>query len=146
MIELKTWLRQIVGYCEFVVDDMRLRQAWIKRDFSETSVTDFDELYEQIFDDLDASHFAENLHRHLPNSERMATTIADFIATLQEMDRVRMENTDLLDASVLLDSDQWQLVRKSARAVLDVVGQATRGRESTEKVEKGPNSNLEAAE
>ena len=121
MIEFKTWLPQIVGYCEFVVDDMKLRQAWIKRDFSETSVTDFDELYEQVFDDLDASHFAMHLLRYLPNSERMATTIADFVATLQATERVRTENTDLLDASLLLDSAQWQLVRNSAFAVLNAV-------------------------
>jgi hypothetical protein len=121
MIEFKTWLPQIVGYCEFVVDDMRLRQAWINRDFSKTSVTDFDELYEQVFDDLDASHFAMNLQRYLPNSGRMATTIADFVATLQATDRVRTENTDLLDASLLLDSAQWQLVRNSAFAVLNAV-------------------------
>ena len=123
MIEFTTWLPQIVGYCKYVVDDLRLQQAWIKHDFSETSVSDFDELYEQVFDDLDACHFAANLHSHLPNSERMATTIADFIETLQEMDRARTENLDLLDAAALLDSDQWQLVRKSAFAVLDAVKQ-----------------------
>lgn len=125
MIEFETWLPQIVGYCEFVVDDMRLRQAWIKRDFSDTSVTDFDELYEQVFDDLDANHFAANLHRHLPNSERIATTVGDFIAMLQKMDRIRTGNPALLDAVVLLDSDQWQLVRNSAFAVLDAVKQET---------------------
>ncbi|WP_157084913.1 hypothetical protein [Hydrogenophaga palleronii] len=121
MIEFETWLPQIVGYCELVVDDMRLRQAWIKRDFSKTSVTDFDELYEQVFDDLDANYFAVNLYRYLPNSGRMTTGIADFIKMLQETDRVRTENPDLLDASLLLDSDQWRLVRNSAFAVLNAV-------------------------
>ncbi len=121
MIDFEIWLPQIVGYCEFVVDDMRLRQAWIKRDFSETSVTDFDELYEQIFDDLDASNFAVNLHRYLPSSGRIAITIIEFIETLQKTDRIRTENSDLLDSTVLLDSVQWQLVRNSAFAVLNAV-------------------------
>lgn len=123
MIDFKTWLPQIVGYCELVVDDMMLRRAWIEHDFTETSVTDFDELYEQVFDDLDAGHFAANLHTHLPNSERMATTIAEFIETLQEMDQVRTESSALRNASSLLNSGQWQLVRKSAFSVLAAVQQ-----------------------
>lgn len=112
MIEFRTWLPQIVGYCEFVIDDVGVRQAWVNHDFSKTSVTNFDELYEQIFDDLDGENFVANLHRYLPHSERMRNAIAGFFASLRGVDSSR--NT--LD---ILDSDQWQLVRTSALAVLE---------------------------
>lgn len=121
MIDFKTWLPQIMGYCEFVADDAKLRQAWINRDFSETSVTDFDELYEQVFDDLDADRFAADLHEHLPNAERARIAIAEFLTSLREMDRTRSKSPELLNASALLDSDQWQQVRGAALATLDVV-------------------------
>jgi len=121
MIEFKTWLPQILGYCEFVADEKKLRQAWIKHDFSETSVTGFNELYEQVFDDLDSDHFAATLHVHLPNAEAARTTIAEILASLQEIDRIRSERPELLNAVALLDSSQWQRVRKAAVAALDVV-------------------------
>lgn len=119
MIEFKTWLPQIVGYCEFIVNDIKLRQAWVKHDFSETSVTDFDELYEQLFDDLDADYFSHNLREQLPNSEQMATSVANFITSLHEFDRARNENSELLDPTTALDSGQWKPVRSSALAVLN---------------------------
>ena len=119
MIDFKTWLPQIMGYCEFVADDAALRHAWVNHDFSETSVTNFDELYEQVFDDLDADHFAINLAAHMPNAAMARTAIAAFLTSLKEMDRNRSENPELLNSSVLLDSGQWQRVRSSAVAALD---------------------------
>ena len=121
MIDFKIWLSQIIGYCEFVANDVKLRHAWINCDFSETSVTDFDELYEQVFDDLDAERFAADLQAHLPNAEQARITIAEFLSSLQEMDRSRSESPHLLNASALLDSGQWQRVRRAALAALDGV-------------------------
>ena len=119
MIDFKTWLLQIMGYCEFVVDDVALRQAWVNRDFSETSVTNFDELYEQVFDDLDADRFAVNLATYMPNAAPARTAVAAFLTSLKEMDQTRSENPELLNSSVLLDSGQWQRVRSSALIALE---------------------------
>lgn len=125
MIAFENWLPQVIGYCDFLLDDEKLRRAWINHDFSDTSVTDFDELYEQIFDDLDAKKFAENLFEYLPNSKMVAAAVAAFIASLQEMDQVRAKNSELTKASLLLDSCQWHILRKSASAVLNAVQRET---------------------
>jgi hypothetical protein len=122
MIDFKIWLPQIIGYCEFVADEVKLRRAWINRDFSATSVTDFDELYEQVFDDLDADRFAADLDVLLPNSQRARAAISAFLASLKEVDRTRSKCPALLNAPALLDSVQWRQVRIAALAALDVVG------------------------
>jgi hypothetical protein len=118
MIEFETWISQIAGYCNFVSDEHQVRKAWISRDFSDTSVTDFDELYEQIFDDLDSNSFMLNLDKYLPNADKKRNAITQFILMLQEMDRIRIKNSNLLDASLLIASDQWKCVQNSALDVL----------------------------
>ena len=48
MIAFQIWLPQILGYCDFLCDDLALRRAWVNHDMAKTSVTGFEELYEQI--------------------------------------------------------------------------------------------------
>jgi hypothetical protein len=121
MIDMETWLPQILDYCSFVVDEKKIRQAWVDRDFSETSVTDFDELYEQVFDDLDAERFVTDLSMKWPTTAPERAVIAEFLASLQDADRARSSHAELRNASDLLNSSHWGRVRSSALAVLGVV-------------------------
>lgn len=120
MIEFQVWISQILGYCKLIADDKKMRQAWIERDFSATSVTEFDELYEQIFDDLDSDHFSQALHSHLPKDAVLV--IARFIESLHEIDQLRSRSVQFRSSLAILDSPQWQLVRNAALSVLELEG------------------------
>ena len=118
MIAFETWLPQILDYCEFITNDRDIQQAWINHDTSDTSVTDFDELYEQIFDDLDSDFFQPKLSIYLPTNAEACTAITNFLETLKQVDQDRMTYTELQDARMLLGSAQWQALRNSAHAAI----------------------------
>lgn len=117
MIPFQTWLTQIVEYSRFIADTLGVRRAWIEGDHSKTSVTDFDELYEQIFDDLDSDTFEEELDAHLPNDEVARQVLKAFLGELRSIDFVRSCDKKLKSPSALLGSDEWSQVVVKARRV-----------------------------
>lgn len=125
MIEFDTWLPQILGYCEFVCSDASVRKAWIDSDVSGTSITSFDELYEQIFDDLDADHFQPNLHKHLARNLLLSNAVSLFLDQVKSLDSIRTLKPDLKNMTKLLDSEEWQELRETAEAVLKAQRQKT---------------------
>ena len=114
----ETWLPQILGYCELVCDDLKIRRAWINHDTSATSVTSFDELYEQIFGDLDSDRLQAELPVLLNDADVMQHAIHDFLEALRASDRVRATEPGLKNASAFLSSKHWKLVQTAARATL----------------------------
>ncbi len=116
MIPFQTWLSQILGYCRFVTDTVGLWRAWVNGDFSHTSVTGFDELYEQIFDDLDSDSIeigAEYLAEDLAAREALST----FLNAVRSADKSREINLELISPENLLRSDEWNRVVKAAEKV-----------------------------
>lgn len=118
MITFRTWLRQIFGYCEFLCDDFALRVAWVNHDTTSTSITGFDELYEQIFDDLDSDYFQPELSRFMPNAPEKCASVAGFLDSLRRVDRERASNSELQNPAALLASPQWREVQLAALAAL----------------------------
>ena len=91
----------------------------IEHDTSGTSVTDFDELYEQIFDDLDSGFFQTELSKYLPDRGEMNTALSNFLESLRQVDRERTATIELRDPWTLLASEQWGVLRDAAQAVLN---------------------------
>jgi hypothetical protein len=120
MIAFDKWLPQIIDYCGFILDDEKLRRAWIDRDFSETSVTNFDELCEQIFDDLDADNLVVDFSSKLQKPDGLQASIMEFLSSLHAVDFVCTLNQKPNDVQMLLDSAQWQRVRSAALNVLNM--------------------------
>lgn len=114
MISFDVWLSQIFGYCEFVANDYELQQAWINKNFSNTSITNFDELYEQIFDDLDSDVIEEELENSSLIDKDMKEAVSNFLSAL----RVADENNIKSNSADLLASKQWQNVVMAAKKVL----------------------------
>ena len=106
---MHVWLPQIVQYAK-LISTGQLEDEWLGRVASTTSVTDPDELHEQVFDDLDADNiWAENLHRsELPTPAIEA--VGRFLAALQ--------NIDQSDAHSVVSSSAWESVKAAARAVV----------------------------
>lgn len=122
MISFDTWLPQIVGYCKFITDEAGLTRAWVNRDYSHTSVTDFDELYEQIFDDLDSDACEMDLIANLPDDMVGRDAISAFLKTLREFN-LHVERVDCSkQLERILLSKEWRRVVVSAELVLSRFG------------------------
>jgi len=113
MIDFKqVWLPQIVAYAR-LIGTGQLEQEWLGRSPRMTSVTDPDELHEQVFDDLDAeSIWLQN--RLAPNLSPQATEAIDGFLTA-------LSNIDDPDAESVVDSAAWKRVKEAAQAVVTYV-------------------------
>lgn len=109
MIDFKqVWLPQILRYAR-LISTGQLEQEWLGRSPRITSVTDPDELHEQVFDDLDAeSIWAEN--RHVSGlSTQAAEAVGGFLTALKSID----DST----AEAVVRSAAWKRVKEAAQAV-----------------------------
>jgi hypothetical protein len=116
MIPPEVWIPQIVDYAGWVSDPENTRRAWVEGDHSETSVTDYDELYEQVFDDLDADGVeAEALAALDPEHAR---AIREYLQAMRDADNAIAADPALSDASTLLKSDAWRRVELAGARVM----------------------------
>lgn len=115
MIPFEVWLSQIVGYGHFITDTLGVRRAWVDNDYSRTSVTNFDELYEQIFDDLDSDTFETNLRQHLPVDPGGRDVLTAFLGEIRAIDALRSHDSRYLSAVHLLKSEEWGRLVEAAR-------------------------------
>jgi hypothetical protein len=106
MIDFKNvWLPQIVGYAT-IISNGQLEDQWLGRLGEVTSVTNPDELQEQVFGDLDADTI------WIEARERAELPTATIVA----IDRLLASLHDVKesDATTLVSSLVWRKVRKAA--------------------------------
>ena len=99
--------------------DGAVRSAWIDHDYSHTSITDFDELYEQLFDDLDSDSFLEGLPSLLPDVH-CQRAIREFLLAIKAVDFELRSVLDKKDYRGLFASQPWSIVTYSAQTVVNV--------------------------
>ena len=117
MIPFQTWLSQMVGYCQFVADTLGVRRAWVKGDYSRTSVTNFDELYEQFFDDLDSDALELELNTYMQNEPEARDVLTAFLQQIRVINAQRQHDPRLSSMVDLLDSKDWGRLIEIARCV-----------------------------
>jgi hypothetical protein len=120
VIPFQTWFSQIVGYARFITDTPSIRRAWVEGDRSQTSVTDFDELYEQIFDDLDSGTFENDLAIHFPDDAAARQVLASFLREIRTIDALRSSNKELHSPAALLRSEEWSRLVEVAHRVVSM--------------------------
>ena len=118
MIDLRSvWLPQIVRYAELVADERIFRSAWISGERSETSVTGFDELVEQVFDDLDSEAQLELAKSAWSSDPELIELVEEFLGGLESVDRI-VEGDDLNDRPErIFVLAEWALLRERAVAL-----------------------------
>ena len=109
----RVWLPQIVSYAR-LINTGELEGQWLGRTAMITSVTDPDELHEQVFDDLDAKNVwtANRLNSQL--SSAAVDAIDEFLSAL-----LRIEGNN---PTVVVGSAAWVNVKKAAHAAVVTVG------------------------
>jgi hypothetical protein len=120
MIELNVRLCYIGDISKFVIDRHKIASVWIDKKNGITSVTDFDELYEQLFGDLDMSE----LERDLPKLEEIdpitRDRIFEFLKVFRMVDKKVTTIPSLSDPRILLKSDVWKQFELACKAVLEM--------------------------
>ena len=109
----QVWLPQIIEYARHISTG-HLEDEWLGGAIATTSVTGPDELYEQVFDDLDAdSIWAENRRQSaLPTTAVEA--IDRFLAALRNMDGS--------DARRVVASAAWASAKEAGEAIVASIG------------------------
>lgn len=113
MIDLEeVWLPQIVSYAR-LISSGQLEAEWLGLQVASTSVTDLDELREQVFDDLDAEGIWAEWRDRNGRSAIARHAIDCFLQALGEIAQS--------DARLLVQTDDWERVKQAARAVVSDV-------------------------
>jgi hypothetical protein len=116
MIDLRdVWLPQIIAYAEFIEEDGAVRAAWIDGDRSQTSVTDFDELMEQVFGDADAKEQLKLAVVEFGDDAMLVMRLAEFIEGLECVDRVVVDTEIDSDPAKILALPEWLSLRDRSR-------------------------------
>lgn len=113
------WVKAIVTYGPLLEGLQPLHSAWVNGDRSETSVTDFDELYEQIYDDLDSEEMFRRVAADSSAPRRLITTIGRFLDQLGRCNRAVEEREEMRDPDILLRSEEWTQLRRASLALAE---------------------------
>jgi hypothetical protein len=109
MIDFKdVWLPQLISYAR-LISSGQLEAEWLGRVAATTSVTDPDELYEQVFDDLDADGIWAKWRDHNAVSAEGRDAVDRFLQALREIEQS--------DARILVQTDHWERAKQAAQAV-----------------------------
>lgn len=110
MIDFRgVWLPQIKGYAE-QVEGGQLEREWLGLVEVATSITNPEELLEQVFDDLDADGIWAGNRNDSGLSPQAVAAIDDFLAALRNMSET--------DVSSAVASDAWSSAKRAARAIM----------------------------
>jgi hypothetical protein len=107
------WLPQIVSYAR-LISSGQLEAEWLGRVAAVTSVTDPDELCEQVFDDLDADGIWAEWRNRSGLSTNGRDAVDRFLQALREIAEP--------DARLLVQTDGWNSAKQAATTVVSKVG------------------------
>jgi hypothetical protein len=116
VINRDVWLRQMRNYIRFVANETAVRRVWIDREPGITSVGDFDELFEQVFDDLDADALSPEM---LADDEE-SQAIVVFLEALRQASDAH-PTVGPADAEAFLASPEWRSLNSAARSALEIL-------------------------
>jgi hypothetical protein len=119
MIDFKDiWLPQIISYAAFIADENTVRDVWISGDQTITSATSYDELYEQVFGDLDSKAIWKDHKKELSDKANLQLSIDDFLNNFLLVD-AQFGKRNCTDHAALLMTPLWKQLRQTARKVIE---------------------------
>ena len=110
------WLPQILGFAT-VIADGELEPAWTQGNSRRSRVASFDELYEQVFEDLKAEAVLHELAAHLPGEVERQEAIASFLRALAQVRLQVASFPELRDSRRLFASRSWAHLRGAAESL-----------------------------
>lgn len=117
-IPFSIWIKGVVGTAEFLTDSGLVERVWLNGDRTITSITSFNELYEQLFDDLDSGNYAESHGKSAILSEAQRQAVASFLCAVRDFDDEPFIMNGREDSAAILCSTAWAVIQSSAKAVV----------------------------
>jgi hypothetical protein len=114
----KAWLPQLLRYAELVSDENTLRRAWRDGNSSETSVTSYQELFEQLFEDMRADEVRSKLDYYLGDDLDLRLATDQFISALSHVESWTKHRSNSRES--IFESDAWSVARERATELLRV--------------------------
>ena len=127
MIELSVWLENVIGTCDLIHKNNLLEKVWLDKSADITSITEPDELFEQIFHDLDADNF-EHSPEFVNNCEKsLKESIIKFLESLRVFEKLVDDDLDLIKLKILLAKEEWHNVKIAAEYVVTTSDKLNQG-------------------
>jgi hypothetical protein len=117
MIELDVWVDGICSTAELVAEEGLFEKVWLKGDKSITSILEPEELFEQIFEGLDADNFENSKEFNLQLDSYQKQKISNFLAKLRELEEYVNLNDLNDDPSIVLKCKVWIELRAIASSL-----------------------------
>ena len=106
------WLPQILGFAAIIADG-ELEAAWLHPS-RHARLASFDELYQQVFEDLEAEAMLPRLRAHLPGQVERQEAIATFLRAIAHL-HLQVEADPALRAPRrLVATTSWTHLRGAA--------------------------------
>lgn len=118
MITFDVWMDGVVGNASVIANRELLKEVWIKEKKNITSITSFDEAYEQLIGDLDALGYLEVYSSNPSLSEDQQTALREYIEAFKRFDVQPFIKEDVLNFEILLDSYTWEALEKKAQRLV----------------------------
>ena len=129
----RIWLPQIVGYADSVLDGT-FEKAWAEGDQSRTSVHYSDELFSQVFGDLDAETHMEEARQTLGMHPNLVSALSHFLCSLRQLeewievhvDTVTWRQGEIIPANVvaIFCSREWGEAQSAAASLVSAALEA----------------------
>jgi hypothetical protein len=120
MIELQTRFSYIGRISAIILNQDEIRSVWINKKSGITSVTDFDELYEQLFDDLDIEELERGQSDLLIIDVLSRNEILNFLSAVRDVDKAIESDSLLRNPSDLLTSEAWKKFEGACEKALEI--------------------------
>ena len=107
------WLPQILGFAAIIADG-ELEAAWLHGPSRRSRVASFDELYQQVFEDLEAEAVLPELRTHLPGQVERQEAIATFLRAIAHLHLQVEADPALRTPRRLVATNAWTHLRGAA--------------------------------
>lgn len=116
MIQFSDWFRQIVTTCELIASEDALERKWVAHEVGITSIIDFEELYEQVFGDLDSEACLKKFGGIM--QAESISAVKSLLTALRANDALIMNRAELKRPSELFQHEYWVALKDAAQAVI----------------------------
>lgn len=119
---IRVWKPQVSRYAQTIVRQEELRRCWVNGHCEHTSVISFDELYEQVFGDLDSRIMIEIAQYEPSLSDAIKLALREFIDSLESANLIESVNNSICNVEKLLNSPSWRRVYSAASNLIEIDG------------------------
>lgn len=117
--DLEYWIVNLVSTCQFIINSELVEKVWAGKNYSISSIHNFDELYVQILDDMafesaivDFEALRENIDAQTP--------FRNFLTSLKRVNSVIEAHDIAEEPNRIFQLEEWKLFREASQMILSL--------------------------